>query len=170
MAHRRSRQGRHEKVIDAVRWAGASYNFTAQAAGASAQTMVTDGTQETILRIRGEMVGWVDAAQAPPKSARFGIGALVVQAGSGTTVIQKPLTDPDAPWLFYVMFTLGYEEMVIDVIDVPQLTSFRKTIDNKGMRILREGREVQLVLENLTLSAAVNANFVFTFRMLLGVK
>ena len=91
-----------------------------------------------------------------------------MQAGSGTTVIQSPLTDPDAPWLFYERFHLGYEEMVIDVVDVPGITSFRKTIDSKAMRILREGREVQLVIENLTVNGAASIDCSFGFRMLLG--
>jgi hypothetical protein len=89
---------------------------------------------------------------------RVGVGALVVQAGSGSTVIQSPLSDPDAPWLFYEVMTVGYEEMVTDVIDVPGLTSVRKTIDNKAMRVLRPGREVQLVFENQTLHTATNVN------------
>jgi len=168
MPHRRSRTGRHEKVIDSTRWAGASHLSLAQNAGAVAQTMITDGLTETILRIRGEIVSLMDGNQASGPLARMGIGALVVQAGSGTTVIQKPLTDPDAPWLFYETWVIGYEEMVVDVIDVPGLSSFRKTIDNKGQRILREGREVQLVFENLTLNAAATIQTSFVFRALLG--
>ncbi len=172
MAHQRNRfpRGRSEKVIDAIRWAGNVHTFAAQGAGSVAQTMVTDGTQETIMRIRGELYASIDAASTPGKAVDIALGALVVQAGSGSTVIQKPITDPDAPWLFYERFTLGYEEMVTDVIDVPGLTSFRKTIDNKAMRILREGREVQLVLEAASLISTAPVNVVFSFRMLLGVK
>ena len=55
-----------------------------------------------------------------------------------------------------------------DVIDIPGLTSFRKTIDSKAMRILRPGREVQLVFENLTLTSAATIQTALTFRMLLG--
>ena len=132
--------------------------------------MVTDGNTETILRIRGELSGYVDGASAPGKLCTVAIGALVVQAGSGTTVIQNPFVDPDALWLFYETFDLGYEEMVIDVIDVPGMTSFRKTVDSKAMRILREGREVQLVVTNTTILSATSVNVQLTFRMLLGRK
>ena len=141
MAHRRSSQ-RHEKVIDSTRWAGANHSFLTLGAGTIAQTMVTDGLIETILRIRGNLVSWNDGPDAPVVTVQIGIGALVVQAGTGTTVIQSPITDPDAPWLFYETWTIGYEEMVVDVIDVPGISSYRKQIDSKAMRILREGREV----------------------------
>ena len=141
MAHRRS-STRHDKVIEDVRWAGALNTASVLSAGTVVQTMITDGLKETLLRIRGEIVSYVDGASAPGKLIRMGIGALVVQAGTGTTVNQSPLTDPEAPWLFYETWVLGTEEMVTDVIDVPGITSFRKTIDSKAMRILREGREV----------------------------
>ncbi len=167
MSHRRSR---HEKVIDQTRWDGSTLTFNAQGAGTSALVMVTDGTQETILRIRGQIISYADGAQAPAGHVVMALGALVVQASSSTTVIQSPLTDADAPWLFYETWNIGYEEMVTDVIDVPGITSFRKTIDSKAMRILREGREVQLVLEQISLGGAMNTNTSLAFRMLLGVK
>ncbi len=167
MAHRRS-NSRHTKSIEDTRWAGATHTALALSAGTVAQTMVTDGLKETILRIRGELTATIDGAQSPGKLISCAVGALVVQAGSGTTVIQAPITDPDAPWLFYERFVIGYEEMVIDVVDVPGLSVFRKTIDNKAMRILREGREVQLVFQNSTISGATSANINFVFRMLLG--
>jgi len=165
MAHRRSRQ---EKVIDITRWGGSSHTVSALGAGTVAQTYISDGRTETILRIRGELLVFVDAASAPGKMVRVGVGALVVQVGSGSTVIQSPLSDPDAPWLFYEVMTVGYEEMVTDVIDVPGLTSVRKTIDNKAMRVLRPGREVQLVFENQTLHTATNVNISWQNRTLLG--
>ena len=169
MAHRRS-NSRHEKVIDSTRWAGSFYSFLAASAGGSAQVMVTDGTQETILRIRGEVLSYPDGTQAPGGLVVCGLGALVVQAGSSTIVIQNPISNPDAPWLFYETWLLGYEEMVTDVVDAPSATGFRKTIDSKGMRILREGREVQLVFQQATIGGAMNVNTAFSFRMLLGVK
>ena len=146
MAHRR-RSGGHEKVIDIIRWAGSNHISLGQTAGSIAQTFITDGARETILRIRGELVVWMDNAAATAALIDVAIGLLVVQAGSGTMVIQAPITDPEAPWLLYERMTIGYEEMVTDVIDVPQLTAVRRVIDNKAMRILKPGREVQLVIE-----------------------
>ncbi len=166
MAHRRSSQ--HAKTIEEIRWGGANHVFLGFSSGIAAQTMITDGSKETLLRIRGEVMCTVDGAQAPGKLVEIAIAALVVQAGTGTTVIQSPLSDPDAPWLFYERFSLGYEEMVTDVIDVPGLSSFRKEVDNKAMRILRPGREVQLVFQNVTLNGGVTVNMSFGFRALLG--
>ena len=168
MGHQRSSRGRHEKVIDILRWSGSNHLSQGQSAGSIAQTYISDGSTETLMRIRGELTCWLDATSATPLGVECAVGALVVQAGSGTTVIQNPITDPDAPWLFYERFTIGYEEMVTDVIDIPQLTMFRKTIDSKAMRILRPGREVQLVFTNSTLIAATAVNFSFSNRTLLG--
>ena len=168
MAHQRRRSRGEGKVIDSTRWGGSNHSFLALGAGSAAQTFITDGTVETLLRIRGELVVWVDATQVPPKQVDVAVGMLVVQAGSGTTVIQKPITDPDAPWLLFERFTIGYEEMVTDVIDVPGLAISRRTIDNKAMRILREGREVQLVVEQATINGAGFVNISFGSRVLLG--
>ncbi len=168
MAHRRSKRGGFEKTIDQIRWAGASHLFAAQAVGSSAQVLVTDGDKETILRIRGEIVCFAEGALTGGQLVRCALGALVVQAGSSTTVIQKPLTDPQAPWLMYEQWTVGYEEIVSDVVDVPGITSYRTTVDSKAMRILRPGREVQLVFESVSLVSTLSVNVHFGFRMLLG--
>ena len=167
MAHR-SRSKGHDKVIDVLRWGGSNHFFGAMAAGSVAQTYITDGATETIMRIRGELLCYMDGASAPAKLTEIAIGAMVVQAGSSTTVIQKPLTDPDAPWFFYERFSIGYEEGVIDVVDYGGVTWFRKSIDVKVMRIFRPGREVQLVAENITLGTASSVNMSFSSRVLLG--
>ncbi len=164
MARPRSRQSPR---IQQLRWDGAIHTFS-QAAGSSAQTMVTDGGTETLMRIRGELVAWVDGLEVPAVAASFGIGALVVQAGQGVTVNSQSITDAQAPWLFYETWTLGYEEYVTDVIAAQGLMVFRKTIDVKAQRILRPGREVQLVVQNSTILGALSANIVFNFRALLG--
>ncbi len=170
MSPRRSRSGhgRPEKSIDVIRWAGSNHQFAALAAGASAQTYITDGNTETILRIRGELMAWVNGIQTGAVLAEIAVGALVVQAGSGTTVIQEPIDEDKAPWLFYERFVLGYEEMIADAIQVGQLSGVRIVVDNKAMRILRPGREVQLVVQNFTLNGAVPVNVNFTSRVLLG--
>ena len=62
-------------------------------AGSIAQTFITDGIEETLIRIRGELTCYIDGASAPGKLVRVALGMLVVQAGSSTVVIQGPLTD-----------------------------------------------------------------------------
>ena len=167
MAHAR-RNGRFEKVIDTTRWAGSRLAFNAQAAGNSALTFISDGGKETLLRIRGELIAYIDGVQTPGGQVDCALGALVVQAGSFTTVIQTPINESDAPWLFYERFTLAYEEMVQDVVDVPGMTSVRRVIDSKAMRILRPGREVQMVFVQQTVQGAMTVNCTFTSRVLLG--
>ena len=167
MARKRN-SGDFGAKIKNLRWAGARHFFGAVGAGSQAQLFVSDGTTETIMRIRGELTCWVDGLEAPAVSATIGVGLLVVQAGSGTTVIQEPITDAQAPWFMYETFNVGYEEMVVDTVDVPGLTMFRKVIDVKAQRILRPGREVQMVVENLTNAGAVSVNINFAFRALLG--
>ena len=167
MAHPK-RSSRFAKKIDILRWDGANHVFLALSAGSVAQTMITDGAQETLMRMRGELLCSMDATQAPGRLVSVGIGALVVQAGQGTTVNTVPLTDAEAPWLFYESFSMGYEEMVTDVIDAPGMTTFRKTIDVKAMRILRPSREVQLVVQQATLNGSAAIDLSFNFRALLG--
>ena len=120
------------------------------------------------MRIRGELVAYIDAASAPTKLVDVAVGIALVPEGSGTTVLWSPITDEDAPWWYYERFVLGYEEMVTDVIDVPGITSFRSTIDVKGMRIIRPDVEAQIVVENATLQSASSVNVALTARVLFG--
>ncbi len=167
MATRRS--SRSQPRIRNLRWDGALHSFAAFGAGTSAQVMVTAGSDtETLMRIRGELICYKDAASTPGLSAQIAIGAIVMPEGQSTTVVSSPITDDTAPWLFYETFVIGYEEMVTDVVDVPGLSSFRKTVDVKAQRILRPDREVQLVVENVTITGATTVNLMFAFRALLG--
>ena len=120
------------------------------------------------MRIRGELVSWIDGASAPGKAVQIAVGALVMPEGQGTTVVSSPITDDNAPWLFYERFVLGTEEMVTDVVDIPGLTIFRKTIDVKAMRILRADQEMQIVMENATILASSSVNLSFQASALFG--
>jgi len=120
------------------------------------------------MRIRGELVAYIDGLQAPPALVDCAVGVHIVPGGSGTTVTAAPITDPNAPWLLYERFTLGYEEYVTDVIDNPGLTMFRKVIDVKGMRIIRPDVEMQVVFQNATLAGAASVNFSLAARVLFG--
>jgi len=165
---RRSRDQFSPKIRN-LRWGGNSHVFAALAAGDSAQVMITAAdTNDTIMRIRGELLCYVDGFLTPGRLAKIGIGAIVMPEGQGTTVVSGPLADDSAPWLFYESFLVGYEEYVTDVVDNPGLTIFRKTIDVKAMRILRPDRELQIVAENATIGTAVAVNLSLTFRALIG--
>ena len=164
MARRRS-----GKKIDFTRWDGSEHSFEPLAAGTAAQTFVTAGTAtETLLRIRGNLIAYMDGLEAPAVGIKVGVGIALVPEGSGTTVTVSPLTDPTFPWLYFTTFFLGYEEMVTDVIDVPGLTSYRESIDNKAMRIIRPDVELQLVAENITADGAGSVNIQMGLRVLFG--
>ncbi len=160
---------RHGKKIDSVTWDLVSLSFAALGAGSQAQTAISAGTTPTtLLRIRGQLLAYVDGASAPGKQAVIAVGLIVMPEGTGTTVTSSPFSDGNAPWLYHNIFRLGYEEMVTDVIDVPMVSSFRETIDNKAMRKIRPDREVQFVVENSTTQTALSANVAMDFRFLQG--
>ncbi len=150
-----------------TRWSGGNFVFNAITAGTAALTLVTFGTANTtLIRLRGNLVAWIDGNEAPPVGLDVAIGAIVMPEGQGSTVLSSPVTDDDAPWLFYERFAIGYEEYVIDVIDAPGLTVFRKEIDVKAMRILRPDREVQLVMEQSGPIGNGAVNILVNFRAL----
>ncbi len=161
----RSRSG---KKIDFVHWTLGQMSPAALGAGTSGATLFAALHEpETLLRMRGNLLAWVDANQAPGVSARISAGVILVPEGTGTTVLWSPITDADAPWIWVEHFMLGYEEMVVDTVDVPGLTSFRAVIDNKAMRISRN-QELQGVFENVTAGGAMSINGSLQIRVLAG--
>jgi len=163
MARRRS-----GKKIDFVHWTGIQESALALAAGTVGMTaLAAQHDPETWLRFRGNLLSFVDGNQTPNRLAQVAVGLILVPEGTGTTVLWSPASDPDAPWMFYDIFVLGYEESVVDVIDQPGLVTYRSTIDSKSMRIIRN-QEVQFVVENVTIGTAVTINTVLTGRVLSG--
>ncbi len=159
---------RSGKKIDFVHWTGATGTSFAQSAGSVAVLLASALHEpETILRMRGSLLSFVDGVQAPGGSVVVSVGIILVPEGTSSTVLWSPITDRDAPWIWIDQFSLGYEEMVTDVIDVPGLTSYRSVIDNKAMRIIRN-QEIQLVVEQATLGTALSINTVVQLRVLSG--
>ena len=167
MANRfRSRGG---KTIDNTRWVAFSLADTLEAAGASAQTFLTSGTMpETILRIRGNVLAYIDATQAPGTFVKVGMGLIIMPEGTGSTVTSSPISDSNAPWLWHIQFALAYEEYVTDVVANQVASGFRGVIDSKAMRRIRPDREVQFVIENVTVGGAGAIALSVDGRMLLG--
>ncbi len=144
------------KKIQYTHWTGFTGTFAGQAAGTAAVNLLAAQHEpETLLRTRGNLLSYGVTPQAPGVSAIITVGMILVPEGSGTTVTWSPLTDADAPWFWYEQFMIGYEEMVIDVVDVPGITSLRTVIDSKSMRIVRN-QEIQLVMENTTIGGAIS--------------
>ena len=159
---------RSGKKIDFVHWTGFAGQFLAQGVGTVAVNLLpAQHEPETLMRTRGELSVWKDGASTPPLAALVSVGIIVVPENTGTTVLWSSATDLDAPWIWFWNGVVGYEEMVIDTIDVPGLSNVRKEIDSKAMRILRK-QEVQLVMNNTTLAGAMLVNLSAAGRILSG--
>ncbi len=127
-----------KKKIEVVHWTYGSF-FTSVATGASAAINVLSAQHlpETLLRIRGEWIalltsGLVDARGAAPTA-----GLILVPEGTGTTVLWSPITDGDAPWIWWDVMHLAYAEYVVDAVQASQASSGRRVIDSKAMRKVR---------------------------------
>ncbi len=152
-----------------LRWTGSTVSQLAFSAGTAASQVLSAGlSRETLTRTRGSLIAYIDGASAPGKLVHCAVGLLVAQAGSAGAVRSAPLTDRDAPWFWYSEFTLGYEEMVTDVVDVPGISSYREQVDSKAMRVIRPDQDVIAVFENQTIGSAAAINVVLGVRILLG--
>ena len=148
-------------------WTGVGQGAFSLAAGTVGATIFgAVHMVETLMRFRGNLVAWVDGTEAPAVSAQIGVGLILVPEGTGTTVTWSPLSDPDASWMYYSSFILGYEEQVTDVISVQGLSIYREKIDSKAMRVVRPDTELQVVFENVTFEAALSVNLHLTGRIL----
>ncbi len=159
---------RSGKKIDFVHWTAFQEAFLAQAAGTAGLTAFPALHEpETLLRLRGNLLCYVDTTQAPTGLMQVALGLILVPEGTGTTVLWSPATDGDAPWIWYDIFHVGYEEAVTDVVDIPGITSYRSVIDSKAMRIVRN-QEVQLVIESVAVGSTISINAVVSGRALTG--
>ncbi len=160
---------RRTRKIDNLIWDHSSGSFLAQSAGSAAAIFATVGTTPvTLLRIRGQLAAYIDAASAPTKLVKCTFGLIKVPEGSGATLQYDPVDDANAPWIYWSSWFLGYEEMVTDVISVQGMSSFRETIDNKAMRRIRPDEELQVAFSNVTVGTASSVNMTYTVRWLQG--
>ncbi len=160
---------RHAKKIDNLVWGPFGGAFLAQAAGTAANLFKSVQTvPQTLMRLRGEALIYVDATQAPGGLTQVEMGIIKVPEGSGATARYGPSDDANAPWLWFASLHIGYEEMVTDVIDVPGISSARIVIDNRAMRRLRPDEELQIAIQSTTVGGAISVNAVYTGRHLVG--
>ncbi len=143
---------RHAKKIDTVHWTGFDNPFVALTAGTvGATALPAQHLPETLLRIRGEWAAAIGSAAAPVVGVIVTAGLILVPEGTSTTVLWSPLTDSDAPWVWWDCFHILYSEQVADVVYSVQTSSARRVVDSKAMRKVRN-RELQLVVENTTMT------------------
>ena len=158
------------RKIDSTRWAGFNGIFSSISAGSFAISFGAGilRQHETILRTRGNLVGWIDGLGAPGRAVLISMGLHLVPEGTGTTVLAEPFADDNESWFYHESFCVGTEEFVTDVIDVPGLSAFRATVDSKVMRKMKSGQEIQAVITNTTLLAASAVNVSLNVRFLFG--
>ncbi len=163
MARRRS-----GKKIDFTHWSGFSAAALTMSAGSVGVLAVSaQHLPETLLRTRGNLVSWLDGAQAPGTTVSVSCGLILVPEGTGSTVLWSPQTDADAPWFWFERFFLGYDEGVVDTIACDGICSFRSVVDSKAMRIIKN-MEIQFVVEQSTTGLASDINTVLGGRFLAG--
>ena len=166
MARRRSG---HVKKIDNLIWDDASANSLVQSAGVVAANYFGVGTlPTTLLRIRGNLLCYVDGTPDPGDLTQMNVGIILVPEGSGTTAQYSPVADGNAPWLYYSSFGVGYEEGVVNILAYSDLAVYREVIDNKAMRRVRPDVEAQIVFESTTIGSAVAVNTLVSTRFLQG--
>ncbi len=157
------------KKIDFVHWTGFLESTLALGAGTVGSLVgVAQHLPETLLRTRGNLLAYVDGLAAGGELVVIGVGMIVVPEGTGSTVLWSPISDQDAPWFWLDQFHLGYEEPVVNVVDVPGASSYRSVIDSKAMRRIPQSSEIQIVYENVTIGAAAAVNVTAVGRWLAG--
>ncbi len=159
---------RSGKKIDFLHWTVSGGSILAQASGTAAINLfAAQHLPETVMRTRGEVLAYLDGTQASGELVRLTMGIILVPEGTGTTVLWSPTTDGEAPWLWWDVFHLGYEEYVTDVVQAMQASSARRVVDSKAMR-RNINMEQQFVVENSTQSGAAPVNVSITVRSLAG--
>ena len=155
MAHRR---GGFAKKIDTVHWTFGSFQATSLAGTGTAGVTVFPAQHlpETILRMRGEYAAGIEGATGPDVGARLTMGLILVPEGTGTSVLWSPETDGDAPWIWWDVMHLLYDEYVVDVLASAQTPDGRRVIDSKAMRKIRN-TELQFVAENQAITGFTSA-------------
>ena len=156
---------RSGKKIDFVHWTYSS-GTNEMGAGTAALTLFpAEHEPQTLLRIRGNFRANGLGGLTGSIGAFCGVGVILVPEGTGSTVLWSPISDGDAPWIWVDVFSLSYEEPVLDTIAITDV--YRSVIDNKAMRITRN-QEVQLVFENVTNEGAMTVSFNYQARHLTG--
>ena len=147
------------------RWTLGRDTSLALASGSDQGTILAAPTVSsvTLMRQRGEVLIWMDGTPVPGAAIRFGVGLILNQ--DGVTATNLPLDDGQAPWIWYAVGSLAYDEPVVDVIDIPLITAVRLVIDGKAMRKIRSGVEVTWVIQQETIGSgnAINASILCRF-------
>ena len=143
-----------QKKIDVVHWAYGSFEAIALATTGVIGVLVHSAQHlpETMLRNRGEWAASLSGALGDGQGAAVTVGLILVPEGTGTTVLWDPITDGDAPWVWWDVLHLIYREHVTDGNYSSATSSGRRVIDSKAMRKVRNS-ELQFVVNNADIGA-----------------
>jgi len=167
VAHRRSG---FAKKIETVHWTLAQDSVIGLSSGNAAKTVLTaQHLPETLLRIRGEWAGVFSGNLGDNRGVAVAAGLILVPEGTGTTVLWSPILDGDAPWIWWDVFNLMYQEAVTDVVSSQGTLSRARVMDSKAMRKSRN-MELQWVVENATITGLTGnaVNVSMSARVLAG--
>ncbi len=148
MARSRGRSFPAKKIVN-YSWATLEIPLTTVAAGAKTLlgvfTLAT-AFEETLVRTRGSIM--VASDQAGTQETQLGALGFIritdAAAAIGITAIPAPVTDGDDDgWVVWQPFT----QMSTIALDAGPL-SFVYTVDSKAQRIVREGQQLAVVVEN----------------------
>ena len=167
MAH--GRRGGFAKKIDTVHWTLIQESLSTGAGTLAANALAAQHLPETLLRIRGEFIVAPQAPLADAVGAVMACGLILVPEGTDTTVLWSPITDGDAPWIWWDVMHCEYQEFVTDVNYTSVTSDGRRVIDSKAMRKVRN-MELQFVVENATITGltAMTLRASITARVLAG--
>ena len=161
-------RGRYQKKIDVVHWTYGSFSAAGQAAGTvGVNVFPAQHLPETLLRLRGEWMSVLDGNLTPGSAVSVAVGLILVPEGTGTTVLWSPVTDGDAPWVWWDVMNLDYTEPVADVIASQVALAGRRIIDSKAMRKIRN-TELQFVAEVANLQGTPAVDIYGALRGLTG--
>ena len=157
----RRREGRRTDYT----WQDSQLALLAVAAGTpTAGQIFSVNLSSTLVRVRGEVLAWLDATPAAGDAVVVGCGMRVAPNGAGNTVIIDPLSDGDGDWFWYELMTLAF-----DGTDVNGVTAAKRIeIDGKAMRRVKQAEEIQFVMNQLTIGTAQAVNVSVNVRALFG--
>ncbi len=168
MAH--GRRSGFAKKIDTVHWTLVQEASASAAVGIVAfNALAAQHLPETLMRIRGEWACGFAGALASQVGVAITGGLIQVPEGTGTTALWSPVTDGDAPWIWWDTIHFFYAEQVADVVANSPGAFGRRVIDSKAMRKMRN-TELQFVIQRVTISgmSTGNTDVSLTARVLAG--
>ncbi len=147
-------------------WLTWTFTSLALSAGTAAATLSTAIGSQTIYRLRGSVLVWLDGTPVAGDAVRVGLGVHVATEDIGTSVLASPLTDTGTPWLWSWFGALAAE---VDQNEFGGLAVARVDIDSKAMRRIKSAQAVQFVVEVATVGTAQAINVVAQGRCLFGI-